>query len=122
MFANSSAETKTSTEKAFVQAFAKQIGDIGSILMAILAAVLFTMLLVAANTMGQAVRERTNELAVMKTLGFTDGTILMIVLLESCAIAVIGGTIGLGLAWHAGEPVAPGARHETNSCSTTSPR
>ncbi len=99
MFANSSAETKTSTEKAFVQAFAKQIGDIGSILMAILAAVLFTMLLVAANTMGQAVRERTNELAVMKTLGFTDGQLLGLVLLESVLLALVGGGAGLFLAW-----------------------
>ncbi len=99
LFANSPAETKTSTEKAFVQAFAKQIGDIGSILMAILAAVLFTMLLVAANTMAQAVRERTNELAVMKTLGFTDGHLLGLVLLESVTLAVIGGGLGLLMAW-----------------------
>lgn len=99
LFANSSAETKTSTEKAFVQAFAKQIGDIGTILMAILAAVLFTMLLVVANTMGQAVRERTNELAVMKTLGFTDAHLLGLVLLESVLLAVIGGGAGLLIAW-----------------------
>ena len=99
LFANSSSETKTSTEKAFVQAFAKQIGDIGTILMAILAAVLFTMLLVAANTMAQAVRERTNELAVMKTLGFTDGRLLGLVLLESVVLAVIGGGAGLLVAW-----------------------
>lgn len=99
LFANSSAETKTSTEKAFVQAFAQQIGDIGSILVAILAAVLFTMLLVAANTMGQAVRERTNELAVMKTLGFTDGQLLALVLSESILLALVGGGTGLLLAW-----------------------
>ena len=99
LFANSPTETKTSTEKAFVQAFAKQIGDIGTILMAILAAVLFTMLLVAGNTMAQAVRERTNELAVMKTLGFGDGLILGLVLLESVTLAVVGGGIGLLLAW-----------------------
>lgn len=99
LFANSPAETKTSTEKAFVQAFAKQIGDIGAILMAILAAVLFTMLLVAANTMAQAVRERTNELAVMKTLGFTDGHLLGLVLAESVLLALVGGGIGLALAW-----------------------
>ncbi len=99
LFANSPAETKTSTEKAFVQAFAQQIGDIGTILMAILAAVLFTMLLVAANTMAQAVRERTNELAVMKTLGFTDGHLLGLVLAESVLLAVIGGGAGLLVAW-----------------------
>ncbi|BCS31157.1 membrane protein [Luteitalea sp. TBR-22] len=99
LFANSSSETKTSTEKAFVQAFAKQIGDIGSILMAILAAVLFTILLVAANTMAQAVRERTNELAIMKTLGFGDGQLLGLVLMESVMLAVIGGGAGLLVAW-----------------------
>lgn len=99
LFANSPNETKTSTEKAFVQAFAQQIGDIGTILMAILAAVLFTMLLVAANTMAQAVRERTNELAVMKTLGFTDGHLLALVLAESVMLALVGGGVGLALAW-----------------------
>lgn len=99
MFANSPTETKTSTEKAFVQAFAKQIGDIGSILLAVLGAVLFTILLVAANTMAQAIRERTNELAVMKTLGFTDAHLLALVLLESVVLAVIGGGTGLLLAW-----------------------
>ncbi|MBA2353119.1 MAG: ABC transporter permease [Acidobacteria bacterium] len=99
LFANSPTETKTSTEKAFVQAFAKQIGDIGSILLAVLGAVLFTMLLVAANTMAQAVRERTSELAVLKTLGFTDAHLLALVLLESVLLAVIGGGAGLFLAW-----------------------
>ena len=99
MFANSFAETKTTTEKAFLQAFANQIGDIGLIIRGIVTAVFFTILLVAANTMAQAVRERTSELAVLKTLGFSDGLVLTLVLLESCAIAIIGGTIGLGMAW-----------------------
>jgi putative ABC transport system permease protein len=99
MFENSSAETKTSTEKAFVSEWAKQVGDIGSIMIAITAVVMGFILFVAGNAMAQSIRERTNELGVLKTLGFQDGTILMIVLLESCAIAVIGGTIGLGLAW-----------------------
>jgi putative ABC transport system permease protein len=99
MFANSPNETKTATEKAFVNGFAKQIGDIGAIMIAIAAAVLFTMLIVAANTMAQAIRERTNELAVLKTLGFSDGRILRLVLAESCLIAVIGGGFGLALAW-----------------------
>ncbi len=99
MFANSSAETKTTTEKGFVDSFAKQIGDIGTMMIAILSAVLFTMLLVAANTMAQAVRERTSELAVMKTLGFSNGVIVGTVLGESLFIALIGGAAGLGLAW-----------------------
>ena len=72
MFANSSAETKTTTEKGFIEGFAKQVGDIGSIMIAILVAVLFTILLVVGNTMAQAVRERTSELAVLKTLGFLE--------------------------------------------------
>jgi putative ABC transport system permease protein len=99
MFANSSAETKTTTEKGFVEGFAKQVGDIGSIMIAILIAVLFTMLLVAANTMAQSVRERTSEMGVLKTLGFSNGSILALILGESVLIAVIGGSLGLGLAW-----------------------
>jgi putative ABC transport system permease protein len=99
MFANSSAETKTTTEKGFVEGFAKQIGDIGAIMIAILAAVLFTMLLVAANTMAQSVRERTSELGVLKTLGFSNTSILVLVLAESVAICVIGGGLGLLVSW-----------------------
>jgi putative ABC transport system permease protein len=99
MFANSSAETKTTTEKGFVEGFAKQIGDIGAIMIAILAAVLFTMLLVAANTMAQSVRERTSEVGVLKTLGFSGGTILSLVLGEALLIAVLGGGLGLLAAW-----------------------
>ncbi len=99
MFANSSAETKTTTEKGFVEGFAKQVGDIGAIMIAILVAVLFTMLLVAANTMAQSVRERTSEIGVLKTLGFQGGAILALVLGESVLIAVIGGGLGLVAAW-----------------------
>ena len=99
MFENSNAETKTATEKAFISEWGKQVGDIGSIMIAIAAVVMGFILFVAGNAMAQSIRERTNELGVLKTLGFQDGTILTIVLLESCAIAVIGGTIGLGLAW-----------------------
>jgi putative ABC transport system permease protein len=99
MFANSPSETKTATEKAFVAGFAKQIGDIGSIMIAIAGAVLFTILLVSANTMAQSIRERTNELAILKTLGFSDGRILALVLAESCLIAIVGGGLGLAVAW-----------------------
>jgi putative ABC transport system permease protein len=108
-FANSPAETKTTTEKAFVQAFAQQVGDIGMIIRVIVTVVFFTILLVAANTMAQSVRERTSELAVLKTLGFSDALVLVLVLAESCAIAVLGGAVGLGLAWlltRAGDPTA----------------
>jgi len=99
MFANSSAETKTTTEKGFVEGFAKQIGDISSIMIAISSTVLFMFGLVAASTMAQSVRERTSELAVLKTLGFPDSGILALVLTESLFIAFTGGLIGLGLAW-----------------------
>ena len=98
MFENSNAETKTATEKAFISEWGKQVGDIGSIMIAITAVVMGFILFVAGNAMAQSIRERTNELAVLKTLGFGDGKILAIVLLESCAIALIGGAIGLGLA------------------------
>lgn len=100
-FANSSAETKTATEKAFVSDFAKQVGDIGSIMILITAVVMGFILFVAGNAMAQSVRERINELGVLKTLGFTNGRILMLVLLESCTIAILGGGIGLALAWTA---------------------
>jgi len=99
MFANSAAETKTTTEKGFIEGFAKQIGDIGSIMIAISSTVLFMFGLVAASTMAQSVRERTSELAVLKTLGFSGTTILILVLTESLFIAFTGGLLGLGLAW-----------------------
>ena len=99
MFANSSAETKTTTEKGFVESFAKQMGDIGAIMILISTAVLFMFGLVAASTMAQSVRERTSELAVLKTLGFSGATILTLVIVESLFIACLGGGLGLGLAW-----------------------
>jgi putative ABC transport system permease protein len=98
-FANSSAETKADTEKAFVGAFAKQVGDIGKIMTSILSAVFFTILLVAGNTMAQAVRERTQELGVLKALGFGNVQVLLLVIAESCLLCGLGGVLGLGLAW-----------------------
>ncbi|MGH9460861.1 MAG: ABC transporter permease [Vicinamibacteria bacterium] len=98
-FANSPAETKAETEGAFVQGFAEQVGNIGAIMVAILAAVFFTILLVAGNTMAYAVRERTGELAVLKAVGFTDGQVLGLVLAEAVALACLGGFLGLGLGW-----------------------
>ena len=96
-FANSPAETKTTTEKAFVQAFANQVGNIALIVRSIIAMAIFIILLVTANTMAESVRERTGELAVLKTLGFTDGRVLALVLAESCVIAGVGGMLGLGI-------------------------
>jgi putative ABC transport system permease protein len=97
-FANSSYETKTSSEKVFAQSFANQIGDIGAILRAILSAVFFTLLLVAGNTAAQSVRERTAELAILKTLGFSNAQVLGLVLAESLLLVGVGGALGLGLA------------------------
>ena len=95
---NSAHETKTQTEQAFNQSFAKQFADIGLIVTAIMAAVFFTLLLLTGNTMAQAVRERIPELAVLKTLGFTNGTVLVLVLVESVLLIVLGGVLGMGLA------------------------
>ena len=103
-FANSSAETKTSTEKAFLQGFVNQVGNIKAIIVSILAAVLFTLfLLVLANTMAQSVRERTSELAVLKTLGFSNGLVLGLVLVESTFLALLGGGLGLAITYFAVE-------------------
>ena len=98
-FENSSAETKTTTEKGFVESFAKQIGDIGSIMIAVSSVVLVMFGLVASSTMAQSVRERTSELAVLKTLGFTGPAILTLVLAESLFIVCLGGGLGLLVAW-----------------------
>jgi putative ABC transport system permease protein len=121
-FANSPAETKTSSERAMAQSFVNQVGNIGAILRAIVSAVFFTMLLVTANTMAQSVRERTNEIGVLKTLGFSNGGVLGLVLAESVLITVIGGTLGLAGAWWLGvqfEPVfrqyLPGFRVPTDA-------
>jgi putative ABC transport system permease protein len=99
MFENSSAETKTTTAKGFAEGFAKQIGDIGTIMIAVSSVVLVMFGLVAASTMAQSVRERTSELAVLKTLGFSGPMILALVLAESLFIALLGGGAGLALAW-----------------------
>ena len=98
-FENSPYETKTEPEGAFAAGFAQQIGDIGAIVMAVVAAVFFTILLVAGNTMAQSVRERTEELGVLKAIGFTNFRVLVMVMLESCFIAMLGGFSGLAMAW-----------------------
>jgi putative ABC transport system permease protein len=98
-FENSDAETKTEPEGAFVQAWASQIGNIELMVVAILGAVFFTILLVAGNTMSQAVRERAGELGVLKAIGFTNAQVVALILVESCLLSVLGGGLGLGLAW-----------------------
>jgi len=96
-FANSPTETKTSTEAGFAASFAAQFGNIGLIVQMILGCVFFTLLLISGNTMAQAVRERTGELAVLKTIGFSDARVTGMVLAESLLVAVVGGVIGLAL-------------------------
>jgi putative ABC transport system permease protein len=97
-FENSPNETKTEPEGAFIQGWARQIGNIVLIVSGILGTVFFTILLVTGNTMAQAVRERTGELGVLKAIGFTNGQVVVLVLAESCLLAIIGGVVGLGLA------------------------
>lgn len=98
LFANSSAETKTSSEKDFAKSFAKQFADIGLITTLILAAVFFTMLLVSGNTIAQSFRERIPEFAIMKTIGFSDVSIMLMVLMESLLVSLSGGLVGLMVA------------------------
>jgi len=97
-FANSADETKTQTEKEFAQSFVKQQADIGFIVTSILGAVFFTLLFLTGNTMMQSVRERIPELAVLKTLGFTDGALLALVLAESLLLCLAAALVGIGLA------------------------
>ena len=101
-FLNSPHETKTQSEAEWNLNFVRQIGDIGLIVNAILVAVFFTMLLVTGNTMSQAVRERVPELAVLKTLGFTDNTVTGLVLVESLVLCLIGAGLGMALSVLAG--------------------
>ena len=98
-FANSQNETDTSTEKAFNKAFIEQIGNIGLIIFGVVFMAFFTILIVVGNTMALAVRERTGEIAVLKTLGFSAPRVFSMVLVESLLVALIGGFLGLALGW-----------------------
>lgn len=95
---NSDRETKTQSEEQFNQSFIKQIADIGLIVSAIMGAVFFTLLLLTGNTMAQAVRERIPEFGILKTIGFSDTAILMLVMAESLLLILIGGLLGLVIA------------------------
>ena len=99
LFANSPDETKTETEKEFQQAFLKQIGDINMIVTYILFAVFFALLFATGSTMMQSVRERVPELAVLKTLGFSDTAMLTLVLCESTLLCLLAAALGLLIAW-----------------------
>ena len=98
MFANSANETRTQTESALAQMQLKQLGDINFIANAIVGAVLFTLLFLTANTMMQSVRERTSELAVLKTLGYSDLKVLTLVLVEALLLCLFAAALGIGLA------------------------
>jgi putative ABC transport system permease protein len=95
LFANSPDETKTQPEKEFAIGFAKQIGDIGALVTRILIAVFFTILILTGNTMAQAIRERIPELAVLKTLGYSDGTVTALVFGEALMLLGLGGALGM---------------------------
>jgi len=97
-FANSPAQTTTQNEKDFVESLLRQIGDISFLVNGIVGAVLFTLLFLTANTMAQSVRERIPELAVLKTVGFSDNTVQWLVLAESLALSILAALLGLGIA------------------------
>ena len=96
--ADSDHETKTQTQQAFTAAFVSQVADMGLIVGSIMGAVFFTLVLLTGNTMAQAVRERIPELAVLKTIGFSNRTVLTLVLAESVLLLLLGGAIGMALA------------------------
>jgi putative ABC transport system permease protein len=98
MFANSDFETETATEREWIKHWIDQIGDMTVIVTSVTLAVFFTMLLVIANRMAQSVRERTNEIGVMKTLGFGATLIVVLVLLESLMLTLSAGLVGMGIA------------------------
>ena len=97
MFRNAPEPTKTETEAAFALAFVSQIGNVKLFLLSIGTAIVFTMLMVSANTMAMSVRERTREIGVLKTLGFPSGSVLGLVLGEAAVISLLGGVLGVVL-------------------------
>jgi putative ABC transport system permease protein len=96
---NSDHETITQTEQAATASWMKQLADIGLIVGSIMGAVFFTLLLLSGNTMMQAIRERTAEIGVLKTLGFSDRGVLALVLAESVLLIALGGLVGMGIAY-----------------------
>jgi putative ABC transport system permease protein len=96
LFENSDAQTHTETEKAFAAGFISMAGNLALLLNGIGLAVAFTILLVTANTMSMAIRERRTEIAVLKTLGFSSALVMTLVVAESLVLGVLGGLIGVG--------------------------
>jgi putative ABC transport system permease protein len=107
LFENSQNPTRTSTEDEFSRQFAEQLGDIGFIATIIMSAVFFTMILLTGNTMSQALRERIPELAVLKTIGFTDTGVSALVLGEAIVLCFVGGLVGIVMAYGALSVVGP---------------
>jgi len=99
MFRNSPQPTKAESEKAFGLEFVAMMGNVKAFILSICSAVVFATLLVSANTMAMSIRERTREVAVLKTLGFTRGSVLGLFVSEAVALSLIGGLIGAGLGW-----------------------
>jgi putative ABC transport system permease protein len=99
MFRNSPQPTKTESEKAFGLEFVAMLGNVKAFILGICLAVVFATLLVSANTMAMSIRERTREVAVLKTLGFTRQSVLGLFVSEAVALAAIGGFIGIALAY-----------------------
>jgi putative ABC transport system permease protein len=97
-FRNSPAQTRTETEQAFGLSFLAFLGNVKLILLSVCAAVTFTILLVSGNTMAMTVRERVREVGVLKTLGFTNGVVLWLMVGEAVVISLIGGALGLAFA------------------------
>ncbi len=97
-FANSPDQTTTANEKDFLESTLRQIGDINFLVNGVVAAVLFTLLFLTSNTIAQSVRERTSELAVLKTLGFTDAGVQWLVLVEALVLSFISAALGVALA------------------------
>jgi putative ABC transport system permease protein len=99
MFRNSPQPTKTETERAFQLGFIAMLGNVKAFILSICGAVVFAILLVSANTMAMSIRERTREVAVLKTLGFTRQTVLSLFVSEAVVLALVGGVMGASLAF-----------------------
>jgi putative ABC transport system permease protein len=99
LFRNSQVQTKTETESAFAASFVSFLGNVKLYLFAISAAITFTILLVCGNTIAMSVRERVREVGILKTLGFTNGEVMGMILGEATVISLLGGIFGCGVAW-----------------------
>lgn len=102
MFANTDAETKTETERAFVLGFVSMIGNVKLLIGSICSVIVFTMMLVTASTMSMAIRERSREIAILKAIGFDGRQLFGLLLAESFGLAIAGGAIGCGGGWFLG--------------------